>query len=293
MSIKNQSAPITEVSFFPGCSLASSSREAYDSMRQACSALGLAMIELEDWNCCGSSSAHSLDRELGFALACRNLALAPLKRPLMAACPSCHKNLRTAQLHLEEDPEAAHRLQKTQGLEVEPGLQIVNFLEVLDYLQQLPAWKGLVQDGGAPRLGGIKTAAYYGCMLAAPRKVQNLRRHSGILERSLRTLGAEPVEWNHHNLCCGTFLSATRPELAAEVINRIIMDAVSHGAECLVTACAMCQMNLELRCRIESPIPVLHFAEALALALGADESEQWFRRHLIDPRPLLRSRGLL
>jgi heterodisulfide reductase subunit B len=36
-------------------------------------------VELEDWNCCGSSSAHSVDYDLAFDLACRNLSLNLLK----------------------------------------------------------------------------------------------------------------------------------------------------------------------------------------------------------------------
>ena len=281
---------ITEVSFFPGCSMASSSREAYDSLSRVCAALGLRMVELEDWNCCGSSSAHSLDRELGLALASRNLGLAPKGRPLMAACPSCYKNLRGAQLHIAEHPGLGRRLRETHGLDIDPELQIISYLEILDYLQKLPTWPRVTGSGAASRLGGLKTAAYYGCMLAAPRKLHTGRNYATILERSLQTLGAEPVSWNLRNRCCGTFLSATRPGLASQVINAVIADARAHGAECLVTACAMCQMNLELRCDMDSPIPVLHFTEVAALALGAEPDESWFKRHLIDPRPLLRSR---
>ena len=293
MPDKKGPGAISEVSFFPGCSLAGSSREAYDSMRQVCGKLGLQIIELEDWNCCGSSSAHSLNKGLGLALAGRNLALAPKGRPLMAACPSCHKNLRGAQIHLSGDPKARERIEESQGAELDPGLQIVSFLEILDYLQKLPAWKNLDNPDSGLRLGGLKIAAYYGCMLAAPRQLQNQQRYSGIMERSMAALGGQSVNWSCYNRCCGTFLSAARPQVAGKVINHIMQDAVSHGAECIVTACAMCQMNLELRCELQSPLPVLHFAEVLALALESADSEKWFKRHLIDPRPLLEGHGLV
>jgi heterodisulfide reductase subunit B2 len=77
------------------------------------------------------------------------------------------------------------------------------------------------------------------------------------------------------------------------LVNEIIASAVAAGAECLVTACAMCQLNLEVRSTWDPQIPIFHFSEILALALGAQDYEGWFTRHLVDPRPLLKRRGLI
>jgi heterodisulfide reductase subunit B len=55
----------------------------------------------------------------------------------------------------------------------------------------------------------------------------------------------------------------------------------------------MCQLNLEIRCTLEIRIPTLHFSEILALAFGAKGSRNWFRRHLVDPMPLLKAKGLI
>jgi heterodisulfide reductase subunit B len=77
------------------------------------------------------------------------------------------------------------------------------------------------------------------------------------------------------------------------LVNKIIEGANKVGAECIITACAMCQLNLEIRCTLDSKIPVLHLSEILALALGAERYGSWFKRHLVDPRPILKSRGLL
>ncbi|MDP1762012.1 MAG: heterodisulfide reductase-related iron-sulfur binding cluster, partial [Deltaproteobacteria bacterium] len=49
---------LTDLSYFPGCSLESSARESNISLMEAAGILGLNLIELEDWNCCGSSSAN-------------------------------------------------------------------------------------------------------------------------------------------------------------------------------------------------------------------------------------------
>ena len=78
-----------EFSYFPGCSLATSAKENNRSLHKVCKKLGFNLVDLEDWNCCGSSSTHSINSELAFHFACRNLSLAPAGRPLLVACPSC------------------------------------------------------------------------------------------------------------------------------------------------------------------------------------------------------------
>ena len=70
-------------SYYPGCSLHSAHKGYDKSCRAVSKLLGCDLIELEDWNCCGSSSAHSIDTEQAFDLASRNLFLAPPGRPLL------------------------------------------------------------------------------------------------------------------------------------------------------------------------------------------------------------------
>jgi heterodisulfide reductase subunit B len=87
--------------------------------------------------------------------------------------------------------------------------------------------------------------------------------------------------------CCGSFLSATDPEIVSPLVEEIIRSAAAAKADCLITACAMCQLNLEIRNPGKTKLPILHFSEILALALGADDYEEWFVRHLVDPRPVI------
>jgi heterodisulfide reductase subunit B len=106
-------------------------------------------------------------------------------------------------------------------------------------------------------------------------------------------LGAEPVFAAFSHRCCGSFLSATDPDLVNPLVDEIIASAVTAGAHCVVTACAMCQLNLEIRGTSRTKIPVFHFSEILALALGAEDFENWFSRHLVDPRPIIRQLSLV
>ena len=121
-----------ELSYFPGCSLATSARENNRSLLKVCKKLGYRIVELEDWNCCGSSSTHSIQSDLAFHFACRNLSLAPAGRPLLVACPSCMLRLKQAQMHLKEDPQACETYERMWGRPVDPDLDIIHFFELLD-----------------------------------------------------------------------------------------------------------------------------------------------------------------
>jgi heterodisulfide reductase subunit B2 len=142
------------------------------------------------------------------------------------------------------------------------------------------------------RLDGLRFAAYYGCMLSRPPALRHEKSHGGLMENILERTGALSVTWSYASRCCGTFLrSSTRT--CYHMINEIIAGAMAFKADCIVTACAMCHLNLEVRCTLRAPIPILHFSELLALAAGDIKNDEWFARHLIDPRPLLRKIGLI
>ncbi|MEJ2069569.1 MAG: heterodisulfide reductase-related iron-sulfur binding cluster [Syntrophobacterales bacterium] len=241
---------LIDFSYFPGCSLATSAAESNISMMKSARILGLNLIELKDWNCCGSSSAGTLCKNLALAMAARNLSLAPPDRPLVAMCPRCLHYLRSAQNCLKNDPETRSNLEEQFGRSLNPDLEIVHFM-------------------------------------ARPPSLAKEKYFQGEMENILVALGAEPVTTGLSHRCCGSFLSATDPEVVTPLVNEIIKSAVASKANCLVTACAMCQLNLEIRATAKTRLPVFHFSEVLALALGAEDYEAWFVRHIVDPRPLV------
>jgi heterodisulfide reductase subunit B len=277
-----------EFSYFPGCSMATSAKESNLSLMEVSGRLGLNLIELEDWNCCGSSSAHSLDQNLAFHLASRNLSLAHPERPLMVMCPTCLHRHQLAHKRIREDPVLRAQEEKRWGRPINPELKIFHFFEVLKKVEPSRLGKAIVQ-----KLNGLKFVSYYGCMLARPPALRRERNYHHLMEEILSGFEAQAVPWSYSARCCGTFLAAARPDVATPLVNTIMDGASRAGAECVITACAMCQLNLEIRCTLDSKIPVLHLSEVLALALGAKTHKGWFKRHLVDPLPLLKARGLL
>jgi heterodisulfide reductase subunit B len=273
---------LMDFSYFPGCSLATSAAESNLSMMKSARILGFNLIELKDWNCCGSSSAGTLCKNLALAMAARNLSLAPPDRPLVAMCPRCLHYLRSAQNCLKNEPETRSKLEEQFNRPLNPDLEIVHFMEIL-------ARYGLdrLHEKARRDLTGLKFIPYYGCTLARPPRLAREKYFQGEMENILVALGAEPINTGLSYRCCGSFLSATDPEVVTPLVNEIIESAVASKANCLVTACAMCQLNLEIRCTTKTRLPVFHFSEVLALALGAEDYETWFIRHIVDPRPLV------
>jgi len=279
---------ITEMSYYPGCSLATSARENNLSLLEICGKIGVNLIELDDWNCCGSSSAHSIDSNLAFHLASRNLSLAPPDRPLLVACPSCNLRLRHAHLHLRNHESARTEYASRWGRAFDPELKIIHFFELFNKIKLDDYTKG-----GNPALNGLKFVPYYGCMLTRPPEMRYEKNFYGLMEKVLSSIGAVPLRWTCSARCCGTFLSAAKPVIVINMVNEIVQEAIKAGAECIVTACSMCHLNLEMRCNLEKRIPIFHFSELISLAMGSTSHKDWFSRHLVDPVPLLKVRQLV
>jgi len=275
-------------SFFPGCSLKASGHENTSSLLNFCDRVNIDLVELDDWNCCGSSSAHSIDENVALRLPMRNISLVPKGQPLLIACPSCLIRMKTTYYRIKQNPDLKKEYEGLWGKPFDEELEIIHFFEIFDRIQ----FKDYIDDS-KNKLKQLKVATYYGCMLSYPPDFRFDKIEYDIMEKTLNKLGADMISYGYGKLCCGTYLSAAKPELAEEVVNKIIFKAMEAGAECLVTACSMCHLNLEIRCTIENPIPVFHFSELLSMALGAKDQKKWFPRHIVDPIPLLKEKKLL
>ncbi len=276
-----------ELSYFPGCSLATTAKENSETLISFLARFDIDLTEIPDWNCCGSSSAHSVNPDLALSLAARNLFLAPESRPLLIACPGCYLRLSQARMTLQEDEEKRKIHETMMDTPFPEDLQLMAFFELLSEMGRAGWFKGF-----GNRLKGLKIAAYYGCMLARPPRMRSRKTEYGLMESTLSALGAGPVRWPFATTCCGTFLSVSKPAVSGKLVHRIMEGAIRSDAECIVTACAMCHLNLEIRSLKGHRLPVFHFSELLALALGMPISRQGFKRHLIDPVPVIKQREL-
>ena len=277
-----------DISYYPGCSMATTAQESNLSLLEMFKIIGFNLIELEDWNCCGSTSAHNIDSQVALDLAVRNLFLAPPDRPLLVACPNCLLRLLHAHFVLNQDDLKRRKYEKEWGTTYNTDLKILHFFDLLENINVLN-----FSDNGNKKLQGLRFVSYYGCMLSRPNALQFDKDYYGFIEKILTSVGGESISWPYYSQCCGTFLSVAKPDIITPIVNKIMQGAIDAEADCIVTACAMCHLNLEVRCNMKNPVPTLHLSELLSLALGCGEYESWFSRHLVDPKPMLKSKGLI
>ena len=167
----------------------------------------------------------------------------------MAMCPRCLYHLREAHQRLVREPETLRAQERRWGRPISLDLPIIHFLEVLVRLGPARLKQGLVRN-----LNGLKFVPYYGCTLFRPPALRQGTYYQGELGNVLAMLGGEPLTRALTHRCCGSFLSAARADVVTPLVNEILASAVAVGAECLVTSCAMCQLNLEIRCTCGAPV---------------------------------------
>lgn len=276
-------APAGAIAYYPGCALHASAREYDISARATCAALGLQLQEIQGWRCCGTTAAHQWSHRLAVELPLANLALAARDgfSTVTAPCVACFSRLRHAQA---EVPDRA-----PSGLRVQHLLH--TFLEV---------GTAAIRSRVRRPLRGLRVACYYGCLLTRPPQVTGATHPENPreMEELVEALGAEAVSWSYKTECCGAWHALVRPDLVVDLVGRILADAQAAGAEALAVACPLCQHNLDVRqeeaVRVaELPaMPVFFFTQLVALAFGL-ETQAALDRLLVDPRPLLRMRGLI
>jgi heterodisulfide reductase subunit B len=271
------------LAYYPGCTLSSTAREIDAGLHQVCEKLDIKLTPLSDWNCCGSSSIHAVRPQLAVSLAARNLFQAQsLGLDLMVMCAGCSNRLRVAASQLREDATTRRINQEIMGDQLDKELRVHHLMDLLPQrLTQHPYADALRRS-----LKGLRYVPYYGCLLASPPELRSYPKLHGSMEAVMTWLGAEQRKWGYQAKCCGAFLSVARPDIVSPMVGDIIDSAIAAGAECIVTACAMCQLNLELRSTVARQLPVFSIVELLAYGLGSNDWPAWFKKHLIDPAPL-------
>ena len=283
-----------KLSYYPGCSLKGTAIDYEESIRAVCLALDIELNELDDWNCCGSTAAHSINHKAAIELAGRNVEIAQkIGQDLIIPCPLCFNRLKTAEKALLGSEKNNYGI-KVDGNRIKL-IDLADFLAAKEILSKI---KSLLLRP----LTGLKAVCYYGCMSSRPPGITDSTDFENPMSMDciLESLGSEPVQWSYKTDCCGASHIVPRQDVAFIMIERLYNRAVQAGADCFVVSCQMCQFNLDVyqqqinqQFDTDYYLPVLYFTELIGLAMQHKQTNRWFSRHFVDPAKMLLKSGLL
>src|SRR5512136_1661698 len=262
-------------SYFPGCSLKGLGRAYEESLLPVMRHLGVELIELDDWNCCGATAYMAVDEAKACVLAARTLALAEKSgnQQLLAPCAACYLVLNKTKHYFEEYPAmkaTADRALAAVGLSYSGDTPVRHPLDVLLNDVGLEAIKQKVTRP----LKGLKVAPYYGCQLVRPYSTFDEAWNPVTMDRILEALGVEVLPFPLKTKCCGGSLTGTVPEAGLRLSYILLKEAVRRGADVIATVCPLCQFNLDayhdqiVHRWGPARIPTVYFTQLMGLALG-------------------------
>ncbi len=283
--------------FWPGCVSKGACPELYESMIKTSAKLGIELEELYDGNCTGAGVISEHEPELADALNARNFALAQkMGLDLVNICSTCQGVQSLVQEKLDRDDAYRAKVNEKlaeEGLEYTPGLTIKNFMWVL------------VEDFGLDTLreqvsrplAGLRCGPFYGCYILRPSRILGMAEHperDHYLEQIIEAVGAEPVDYEGKNKCCGFPILTNNRKNSLTQAGTHLAEAQDLGADCLVTPCPLCHLNLDAQqpsaaqvIEKELHLPIIHLPQLIGLAIGIDPKELRMDRHVIGTQTVI------
>ena len=287
-----------EIGYFPGCSLEGASKEFDISVRKVCELLNVRLVEIADWNCCGTSPAHASSDELTYLLPYENIRKMEAQHltEVLIPCPSCLTSQKETQERYRSDKAVEERLVEAAGYRAEGRITLYH---LLDFLRDRITFDALAGRVTKP-LTGLKVAPYYGCLMRFPSIAIDDKERPVVMHRLVEVLGAEALEWTHKADCCGAGLSLTRPDIANRLLAELLASAKRAGADCIAVVCPLCQTNLDIRQGglkdgdgRPYDLPVIYLTQLMGIALGASAADVALGKLMVDPVPLLKRKNLI
>jgi len=289
---------------FPGCALKTTAKGFEASALSSASCLGLELIELPNWNCCGTVHSLSTDDAMHHIAPLRNLLkvqevdhdlFLECNGKLVTFCSLCFNALKRSGILIGEDSDKRKIIANFIEKEEAPQFEVVNFLEVLREMGY-----GVIKSAVKKSLKGLTILPYYGCMLLRPKEIGiDDPEDPKVLENLITVLGADVIDTPFKTKCCGSYHTVANKELAVKLSYKILKNSKSNGANALATSCPLCAFNLDSLQRemkqahpLFQEIPIFYYTQLMALSFNLNEKSLGFSSNYVDPKPLLSKLGL-
>ena len=293
--------------YYPGCTLKKNAKNFEISAIASAKHLGIELIELPRWNCCGAVSSLTSDDVMHHVAAIRNLVrvqqmndngILENEYRLVVLCSMCFNVLKRSNMLVTKDASTLDKINSFMDTEpdYEGTVEVKHFLEILRDEIGFNKVKEKVKNP----LKGLKVSAYYGCTLLRPKEIGiDNAEEPTIMEDLISSLGATPINNPYKSLCCGSYHTVGNKEVVAQRAYKIIEGARRNGADVIITSCPLCAFNLDNRQELTKKLysnfqhmPILYFTQLMALAFGY-EDKAGFEGNFVNPIPLLEEKGLL
>lgn len=295
----NEGVNLMKFAYFPGCSLGSFGNDYHLSLKYVTEALGMELVEVEDWVCCGGFSARATSHLLSIALPVLSLSHAEKAgfHQLVAPCSICSSRFKAANAELDHDADLKKKIHEVFDYKYQGNVRIYHPLEVF-----LEIGLDKIRERIRKKLTGLKIACYYGCLLTRPPKIAQFDQveNPQSMDSLIRVLGAETTDWSFKTKCCGALMTLASSDMALKLSKDVLRGAKEAGANAIAVACPLCQANLDGRQgQIEETyktrygIPILYFTQLMGLAFGAYPKEVGIQKLLTSPREVLGSIGIM
>jgi heterodisulfide reductase subunit B2 len=283
--------------YYPGCSAHSTAKDMHESSSAVASALGIDLVEIKGWSCCGATAAHNTNWLIAASLPVANLLLAKdMGMDMVVNCAACYSRMKAANHEIKFSEIISKQVAQTIGREYDGSVPVRHLVEVL--LADIGLKK--LQKSYKKSLKGLKVASYYGCLLVRPHEITNFDdpENPTSLERLVDSMGGTNLDWPHKVECCGGGLNLTRTDIVIDLSRSIVDSAIQSGADCIVVACPMCQASLDLRQKDmekktgnKYEMPILYITQLVGLCLGIPGKELGINRLMIEASSVIKMVG--
>jgi succinate dehydrogenase / fumarate reductase cytochrome b subunit len=291
-----------KLAYWPGCVSRGFTPELHGSMGKVAPLLDLELVQLDRANCCGAGVIAEHNQELVDTLNARTFAMAQGvdgAAGMINICSTCQGAQSECQERLDASGDYRRHINSNlaeEGLsyEKEDGWWNKNLLWLL--VEEIGL--GELRSRVKRPLEGLRIAPFYGCYVVRPTRRLGYADHperDQYLDQVIETLGAEPVDYAGARKCCGFPVITMSRTTSLRQAGRHLADAIDAGADCLVTPCPLCHLNLDMQqpaarqfVERDLDIPVLHLPQMLGLALGLEPDELGMGKHVVSTREVQR-----
>jgi len=291
-----------KISYYPGCTLKNNAKNFEESALYSLNAIGVEVKELPRWNCCGTVFSLATDDLIHHVAPIRNLIRVKESNTdrVMTLCAMCYNTLKRANERVKADSESLDKINQFMYREEIDYKGDVKILHLLELLRDEIKFENIAKKVTNP-LKNLKVANYYGCLLVRPKEIGfDDVENPTILDNLMTAMGADSIDFPYKTECCGAYQTVNNPEIIADRTFQILTSAQSQGAEVVTVSCPLCAFNLDHRQEETvqkfpefKNIPILYFTQLMAIALGCPEESLRFDLNSIDPKPILKEKGLI